>query len=66
MTGPKFISNDMMINTLISDPAVALELGRRVAANAKRQPRHRSRLGVVLTRLFAERNPSAKSLRAHV
>ncbi len=43
-----------MINTLTSDPAVALELGRRMAANAKRQPRLRHRLGAVWSRLFNE------------
>lgn len=53
----------MMINTLTSDPAVALELGRRMAANAKRPPRLRKRLGNVWNRLFTERGPVVNGLR---
>lgn len=54
----------MMINTLTSDPAVALELGRRMAANAKRQPRLRHRLGAAWNRLFTERAPVVKTARS--
>ncbi len=53
----------MMINLLTSDPAVALELGRRLAANAKRQPKPRHRLGVALSRMFFERTPVDKPAR---
>ncbi len=59
--GSKLFLHTMMINTLISDPAVALELGRRLAVNAKRQPRLRRRWSAALNRLFAERGSEAKT-----
>ncbi len=54
----------MMINTLTSDPAVALELGRRMAANAKRPPKPRHRLSAVWSRLFNERSPAVQDVRS--
>ena len=53
----------MTINTLTSDPAFALELGRRLAVNAKRPPRMRTRLGLALNRFFVERGAAAKHAR---
>ena len=61
----KAIPENMMIHTLTTDPAVALELGRRMAANAKRQPRLRHRLGAVWSRLFNERSPVVPRARSH-
>ena len=51
----------MITHTLTSDPAIGLALGRRLALNARRQPRP-SRLQSVWTRLFAR--PSAKTISA--
>ena len=48
----------MITHTLTSDPAIGLALGRRLALNARRQPRQ-SRLQTVWTRLFA-RQPAKK------
>ncbi len=42
----------MITHTLTSDPAVGLELGRRLALNAKRRKPARNRLGLMLSRLF--------------
>ena len=41
----------MITHTLTSDPAVGLELGRRLAMNSKRR-KPQTRLGQVWTRLF--------------
>lgn len=54
-----------MTKMLTSDPAVAMELGRRLAVNAQRQPRLPRRLGAVLSRFFtAGHRPAVKKLRA--
>ena len=55
----------MIISTLSSDPATAMELGRRIAAteHCRRQPRQRG-LGAMFGRFFA-RHPAAKLVRAH-
>ena len=42
----------MIMQTLTSDPAVGLELGRRLALNAKRRKPSPNRLGQMLSRLF--------------
>lgn len=43
----------MITQTLTSDPAVALELGRRLALNARRPQRASTRLGSVWERWFS-------------
>ena len=52
----------MITHTLTSDPAVGLELGRRLAVASRRQPRP-SRLHTLWTRLFVR--PSGKMIPAH-
>lgn len=42
----------MITPTLTSDPVIGLELGRRLALNAKRRKPSRSRLGQMWSRLF--------------
>ena len=53
----------MIINTLSSDPAVSLELGRRIARTEQRRRQGRRTFGAVLSRLFS-RHP-VKLIRAH-
>ena len=53
----------MMINPLTSDPAVTLELGRRLAANAKRPLRLRQRLGAAWSRMLSGRVTGGNSVR---
>ena len=43
----------MIMRTLTSDPAVALELGRRLAVNAQRQQREATKASSVWSRWFA-------------
>ena len=52
----------MITHTLTSDPTVGLELGRRLAAASRRQPRP-TRLQTIWSRLFA-RQP-VKMISAH-
>ena len=53
----------MTINTLLSDPSIALELSRRIAITEQRRRQPRSPLGVIWSRLF-ERHP-VKLIRPH-
>lgn len=54
----------MIINTLSSNPSLALELGRRIAATEQRRREPRVGLSAVWHRLFA-RQPAAKLVREH-
>ena len=50
---PNFLGDPMITHTLTSDPAVGLELGRRLALNAKsRKPTKLGPLGLMWQRLF--------------
>ena len=42
----------MITHTLTSDPAIGLELGRRLAQKVKRRKQPRNRLGQMWSRLF--------------
>ena len=53
----------MITHTLTSDPAIGLALGRRLALNARRQPRP-SRLQTVWARFFTRQGVKTVSTRA--